>query len=129
MYVPIAILKSLFLNREPKPTKDQLTELFTKKVVDNVFRHIEKAKLENLVDMTWKEIDAIYKEAWGRPAYPEERGFVCSFSFRCADGSRNAKTPSEKKRDHADWWKMRELDKTYARNFNEGKWPYWWHTD
>jgi len=127
MYVPIAILKSWFIGREPKPTKEQLTKLFTDKVFDNVFRHIEEDKLNTLIDKTWKEIDAIYREAWGRPAYPEERGFICSFSFGCADGLRNSKTPSEKKKDRADWWKMRGTDKTHAKNFNEGKWPYWWH--
>lgn len=127
MYVPIAILKSWFINREPKPTKEQLTDLFIDKTIDNVFRHVEKNKLEELVDMTWKEIDAIYKEAWGRAAYPEERDYICAFSFGCANGSRNAKTPSEKRKDRSEWWTASKLDKTYIKNYNEGKWPNWWH--
>lgn len=126
MYVPTAILKSWFTGRDPKPTTEQLTKLFIEKSFDNVFRHIDKNKLNELVDMTWKEIDAIYKEAWGRPAYPEERGYICSFSLSGADG--RAKTPSEKRKDRAEWWSISKLDKTYINNFNEGKWPYWWHT-
>lgn len=111
MYVPIAILKSWFIGRKPKPTTEQLTKLFTKKIFDNIFKHIEKDKLNILIDTIWKEIDAIYREAWGRPAYPEERGYICSFSFNGADG-----------KDRAEWWKMSETDKTYANNFN-------WHIE
>jgi hypothetical protein len=118
MYIPIAILKSWFINRDPKPTTDQLTKLFTEKVFDNIFRHIERSKLEALIDATWKEIDAIYKEAWGRPAYPEERGYICSFSLGGADG--HAK-------DRAEWWSISKLDQPYIENFNKGKWPHWWH--
>lgn len=116
MYVPIAILKSWFINREPKPTRDQLTKLFTEKVFDNTFRHIEKTKLENLIDMTWKKIDAIYKEAWGRPAYLEERVYVCSFSFGGVDSKK--KMPNLKR----DWWDICQLDQTYINNYNKGKW-------
>jgi hypothetical protein len=118
MYVPQAILKSWFINREPKPTKDQLTKLFTEKVFDNIFRHIEKTKLESLIDMTWKEIDAIYKKAWGRATYPEERVLICSFSFGCVDSKK--KMPTLK----SDWWDIRKLDQTYIKNYNDGKWPY-----
>ena len=117
MYVPQAILKSWFINREPKPSCEQLTKLFTEKIFDNIFRHIERSKLEALIDITWKEIDAIYKEAWGRPAYPEERVLICSFSFGGASH----------KDDKYDWWQMRLTDENYAKNYNEGKWPYWWH--
>jgi len=129
MYVPIAILKSWFINRDPKPTAEQLTKLFIEKEVDLIFRHINKDELFKLIDATWKEIDAIYREAWGRPAYPEERGYICSFSFGCANGSRLAKTPSEKKKDRADWWAVRGIDQAYIKNFQEGKWPYWWHAE
>lgn len=102
MGVAIANLKFWFQNREPKPTKDQLVKLFINKTYDRVFRHIEKSKLNKLIDETWKEIDAIYENAWGRPAYPEERFYVCSFSFGGADGyaDRRDETPAEKD----DWW-------------------------
>ena len=116
MYVPAAILRSWFENREPKPTCEQLTKLFIEKHVDLIFRHISKDKLFKLVDKTWKEIDAIYIEAWGRPAYPEERAYICSFSFGGVNHSKY------------DWWKASKLDKDYIKNFNEWKWPYWWRT-
>jgi hypothetical protein len=119
MYVPIAILKSWFINREPKPIIEQLTKLFTEKVFDNVFKHIDKQKLNELIDMTWKEIDEIYKEAWNRPTYPEERVYICSFSFGGA-----IKIPKLKR----DWWDIRKIDEGYIKEFNEGKRPYWWRT-
>ena len=112
MYVPIAILKSWFINREPKPTKKQLINLFTEKVFDNIFRHIDKGKLFELVDMTWKRINAIYNEAWDRSAYPEEREYICLFSFGRADESRN------------NWWEISHLDKNYIKDYHEGKWPW-----
>jgi hypothetical protein len=117
MYVPIAIVKNWFINREPKPTREQLVKLFTEKEIDPVFKHVEKSKIENLIDKTWKEIDAIYNEQWSRPAYPEERVLICKFSFGGANG-----------KGRKDWWHIREIDKGYIKNFNEGKWPYWWRT-
>lgn len=120
MYVPAAILKSWFINREPKPTTEQLTKLFTERATDTIFRHIDKDKLNALIDATWKEIDAIYKEAWGRPAYPEEKILICSFSFGGAN---------RVKKDWGDWWSIRGLDKDYIKNYEVGKWPYWWHAE
>lgn len=127
MYFPIAIMKSWFINRTPKPTTEQLTKLFINKEVDPVFRHIKQSDLFKVVDATWKEIDAIYTEAWGRPAYPEERGYCCSFSFSGAD-SRAAKTPSARRAEIKDWWSLSGLDKDYIKKFTEGHLPSWWHT-
>jgi len=123
MYLPIAIIKSWFINRQPKPSKDQLVKLFTEKVTDNVFKHIDKDKLNKLVDITWREIDAIYNETWGRPPYPEEKYFVCSFSFGGADGwtDRRNSSPSERNKDRLDWWKLRAIEEDYIKNFNEDK--------
>jgi len=129
MYVPIAILKSWFINRTPKPKLEQLTKLFVNKEVDLIFRHINKDQLFKLIDATWKEIDAIYREAWGRPAYPEERSRICSFSFGSCEGSRSCKTPSEKRKDQVDWWRIKEYDQTHIDNYKQGKLPYGWHTE
>ncbi len=106
MGIPIAILKSLFINREPKPTRDQLTKLFTEEVFDNIFRHIERSKLRELIDMTWEKIDTIYQEAWKRPAYPEERVFICKFSFGWA-------------REH-DFWEIRPNDRKVVEAYIKG---------
>lgn len=114
MYIPTAILKSWFINREPKPTTQQLIKLFTEKVFDPIFRHIEQKKLNNLIDATWKGIDAIYQETWGRPTYPQERFYVCSFSFGGAD---------RVKTDWKDWWKIHDNDKKYIKDYETGWWP------
>lgn len=127
MFVPIAILKSWFLNRTPKPTTGQITNLFINKEVDLVFRHIDKVELFKVIDATWHEIDAIYRDAWGRPAYPEERGYICAFSFSGAD-SRNAKTPSARRAEIKDWWTICDLDRDYIKKFKAGKLPPWWYT-
>ncbi len=136
MYVPIAILKSWFQGREPKPTKNQLMDLFIEKKVDPIFKHIEKKKLDELIDITWKEIDEIYKEAWGRPAYPEERVFCCSFSFGGADGYADRRQydgsvnkGAKQKKERKEWWELRKLEHDYIKNYEQGKWPYWWHVE
>ncbi len=115
MYVPAAILREWFENRTPKPTTEQLTALFTEKNFDPIFKHIDKDQLDKLIDFTWKEIDAIYNEAWGRTAYLEERVYICKFSFG------GANRPKDK------WWKLSGTDKQYADNYRAGKLPYWWH--
>jgi hypothetical protein len=129
MFVPTAILKYWFEGRTPKPTKDQLVKLFVDKEVDPIFEHIDRNKLFELIDITWKEIDAIYNETWGRPAYPEERYYICSFALGGADGwaDRRNQTPSARKKDRKEWWGMRDTDRTYIDNYKQGKWPYWWH--
>ena len=116
MYVPIGMLK-LWLKDKPKPTTDQLTELFTNKVFDNVFDHIDRNQLNELIDTIWKAIDDIYRKSWGRVVYPEEKVFICKFSFGGADRVQG---------DWTDWWELRESDEKYIKNFKEKSWSYWW---
>jgi hypothetical protein len=105
MYIPIAFLKKWFKNIEPKPSTEQLTELFTQNKFDGVFSVLnpeETEKLKTLIQKTWEQIDEEYKAAWGRPAYPEERVYVCKFSFGGADRADNPKWPN--------WWDLRPND-------------------
>ncbi len=113
MFIPTAVIRSWFVNREPKPTTKQLTKLFTDKVFDDVFRHIDRQQLTDLIDGTWKRIDEIYRECWNRNAYPEERRYVCLFSF---GGANRINT------DWPDWWKISNSDKLWLTMYSEGKW-------
>jgi hypothetical protein len=116
MFFPTAVLKDWFKDK-PKPTVEQLTALFTEKSFDPIFDHIPRSQLEKLIDATWKEIDAVYWETWNRPTYPEERAFICKFSF---GGANRPKL--------RDFWNVRPIDKQNADNYRAGKLPYSWRT-
>jgi hypothetical protein len=36
-------------------------------------------------ERTWREIDGMYKSAWKRPTYKQEKFYVCNFVFSCMD--------------------------------------------
>lgn len=111
MYVTTAVLKELFGDNY-KPTKEQLTNLFILKEYHEVFDFIDREKLEELISRTWEEIDKIYMEEWSRPAYKEERYYICQFSFGGAN------------RVNSDWWKISKNDRKYLANYKKGKWLY-----
>ena len=41
------------------------------------------ARLLQVVDAFWKDIDDIYAEDWGRPSRPAERRWICEYLLEC----------------------------------------------
>ncbi len=118
MCIPEAVIKSWFTDKEPKPNLDQIVQMLTEdKFDDNLFKHIPTSAIEKLKKSLWKEIDEIYKEAWNRPAYPEERILVCRFALGWAGGK-------SKRKD----WKMDSRERQMVADYDAGKFPYWWRT-
>lgn len=104
MFIPTAMIKKWFEYIDNKPTTDQIINLFAKNQYDEVFDAIDRKQLDVLIKKTWEQVEKEYLDTWNRLPYPEEKVYVCKFSFGYFE------------------WKIRPIEKIWMENYENGGW-------
>lgn len=60
-------------------SSSDLLNLLLHREVGPVFENVNRDVLLSAVEIMWSHVDNEYQEAWGRPAYPEEKEAICTF--------------------------------------------------